>query len=263
MKKNAFTLIELLVVIVIIGILATIGVASFNDYMGKARNARAQAFSAQAYRKLSTQPQYAVAYWNFEDGETWSDLATHRHTKDASFATAEGSFISGNGGNNSRYGFKSNWTQFDLEDSELTDDAITLMAWIKFDPDLFDTEGGIYRHINIDYFDNGTYPNHLQSGENSVDIGYSKVSSKWVFRHGKWNTTEAVKYSKDHGWFHFMQTFRRIDSTTCQFRTIIDGKEYTNYQDSCLGDPIKANHIVFSGNVIFDDVGIWNIYYED
>ena len=39
MKKNAFTLIELLVVIVIIGILATISVASFNNYMVKARDA--------------------------------------------------------------------------------------------------------------------------------------------------------------------------------------------------------------------------------
>jgi prepilin-type N-terminal cleavage/methylation domain-containing protein len=39
MKKTAFTLIELLVVIVIIGILATIGVASFSGYMVKARDA--------------------------------------------------------------------------------------------------------------------------------------------------------------------------------------------------------------------------------
>jgi prepilin-type N-terminal cleavage/methylation domain-containing protein len=47
-KKSAFTLIELLVVIVIIGILATIGVAQFNGYQEKARFAKAQAFAAQA-----------------------------------------------------------------------------------------------------------------------------------------------------------------------------------------------------------------------
>jgi prepilin-type N-terminal cleavage/methylation domain-containing protein len=47
-KKSAFTLIELLVVIVIIGILATIGVAQFNGYQEKARFAKAQAFASQA-----------------------------------------------------------------------------------------------------------------------------------------------------------------------------------------------------------------------
>jgi prepilin-type N-terminal cleavage/methylation domain-containing protein len=48
MKKPAFTLIELLVVIVIIGILATIGIAQFNDYQERARFAKAQAFAVQA-----------------------------------------------------------------------------------------------------------------------------------------------------------------------------------------------------------------------
>jgi prepilin-type N-terminal cleavage/methylation domain-containing protein len=47
-KKSAFTLIELLVVIVIIGILATISVAQFNNYQERARLAKAQAFARQA-----------------------------------------------------------------------------------------------------------------------------------------------------------------------------------------------------------------------
>ena len=42
MKKTAFTLIELLVVIVIIGILATISVAQFNNYQVRARHAKIQ-----------------------------------------------------------------------------------------------------------------------------------------------------------------------------------------------------------------------------
>ena len=46
-KKNGFTLIELLVVIVIIGILATIGVAQFNTYQEKARQAKSIAFASQ------------------------------------------------------------------------------------------------------------------------------------------------------------------------------------------------------------------------
>lgn len=39
LKQGGFTLIELLVVIVIIGILATIGIASFSGYFAKARDA--------------------------------------------------------------------------------------------------------------------------------------------------------------------------------------------------------------------------------
>jgi prepilin-type N-terminal cleavage/methylation domain-containing protein len=54
MKKYAFTLIELLVVIVIIGILATIGVASFNDYMGKARDAKRVAQLRQVVTSFQT-----------------------------------------------------------------------------------------------------------------------------------------------------------------------------------------------------------------
>ncbi len=44
-KKTAFTLIELLVVIVIIGILATISVSTFQNYVEKARLAKTQAFT--------------------------------------------------------------------------------------------------------------------------------------------------------------------------------------------------------------------------
>lgn len=47
MKEKGFTLIELLVVIVIIGILATISVVTFDGYREKARIAKGQAFSKQ------------------------------------------------------------------------------------------------------------------------------------------------------------------------------------------------------------------------
>lgn len=50
MKQKGFTLIELLVVIVIIGILATISVATFSGYFAKARDAERQA----AVRNIST-----------------------------------------------------------------------------------------------------------------------------------------------------------------------------------------------------------------
>lgn len=51
-KKSAFTLIELLVVIVIIGILATIGVAQFNTYASKTRDAYRLIFAQNLERAV-------------------------------------------------------------------------------------------------------------------------------------------------------------------------------------------------------------------
>jgi len=53
-KQTGFTLIELLVVIVIIGILATISVATFSDYFSKARDSERQANASQAAKLLKT-----------------------------------------------------------------------------------------------------------------------------------------------------------------------------------------------------------------
>jgi prepilin-type N-terminal cleavage/methylation domain-containing protein len=72
MKKNAFTLIELLVVIVIIGILATIGVAQYNNYQEKARLAKAHAFYRQSHMHLlaalTVNSQQPTIHWPFHDG---------------------------------------------------------------------------------------------------------------------------------------------------------------------------------------------------
>ncbi len=51
-KNKAFTLIELLVTIVIIGILATISISTFNNYRRDAINARRQAELEQAHKKI-------------------------------------------------------------------------------------------------------------------------------------------------------------------------------------------------------------------
>jgi len=54
LKQKGFTLIELLVVIVIIGILATISVATFSGYFAKARDAERQAAIRNASTVLKT-----------------------------------------------------------------------------------------------------------------------------------------------------------------------------------------------------------------
>jgi prepilin-type N-terminal cleavage/methylation domain-containing protein len=71
-KKTAFTLIELLVVIVIIGILATIGVAQFNGYQEKARFAKAQAFAAQTEKLMMASLENLKGRYLFDD-KTISD----------------------------------------------------------------------------------------------------------------------------------------------------------------------------------------------
>jgi prepilin-type N-terminal cleavage/methylation domain-containing protein len=76
-KKTAFTLIELLVVIVIIGILATIGVAQFNDYQEKARFAKAQAFAAQTEKLMMASLEDLKGRYLFDDKTTSDGILTN------------------------------------------------------------------------------------------------------------------------------------------------------------------------------------------
>ena len=74
-KNTAFTLIELLVVIVIISILATISVATFQGYFEKARMAKAKAMAVQMQRlflaqNASTEKNLVTAWYGFDgDGD--------------------------------------------------------------------------------------------------------------------------------------------------------------------------------------------------
>jgi prepilin-type N-terminal cleavage/methylation domain-containing protein len=91
LKKGGFTLIELLVVIVIIGILATIGIASFNGYFAKARDTERQA----ALRNMSTIMQAARAT---EVVSEYNDMDLVATTTTAPTAALIGSFMVAQGG---------------------------------------------------------------------------------------------------------------------------------------------------------------------
>ena len=55
MNRKAFTLIELLVVVAIIGILAAVGVTTFNGFQGKAKVSAVKAMHAQTVKYIITE----------------------------------------------------------------------------------------------------------------------------------------------------------------------------------------------------------------
>jgi prepilin-type N-terminal cleavage/methylation domain-containing protein len=142
-KKSAFTLIELLVVIVIIGILATIGTAQFNDYQERARFAKALTFSRQVSTKMDTFLEKKIGYWPIEKNitprldysgndndlvpgqvTTVSDDCFHHSSKYCERITQNGSYRYESLGNN--VSFPNNL------DGDFTE--FTISYWIKGDP---------------------------------------------------------------------------------------------------------------------------------
>jgi prepilin-type N-terminal cleavage/methylation domain-containing protein len=94
MKKNAFTLIELLVVIVIIGILATIGVAQFNNYAAKARDAKRVQDLAVIHKAFLA--YYTEHETTFIPGTGWEGTGVgHMNRSSSDAANYQASIING------------------------------------------------------------------------------------------------------------------------------------------------------------------------
>ena len=53
-NNNSFTLVELLIVVAIIGILAAVGIITYNDYIGNTKSKRATYDHSQAVRQMQT-----------------------------------------------------------------------------------------------------------------------------------------------------------------------------------------------------------------
>lgn len=139
MKIKGFTLIELLITIVIIGVLSTISVATFNNYQEKARFSKATAFATKAEKQmllkglhLSKPQSFRVS---FTEGSgtsisdqfgafTFSSVATNRWSTD----TPSGK------GYSMYYGQPSPGytTTTDLDNSQIIQNQkLTISAWIK------------------------------------------------------------------------------------------------------------------------------------
>lgn len=196
MKKSAFTLIELLVVIVIIGILATIGLAQFNGYQTKAREALAISFNQQLNTQMMartvSEGEVSIAHYDLTTGSgtTITDLSGNGYNLSGTFSWAEGAGISGesvvllSGGDEARL-VSSNYS------NTLPRKEITISALVKNAPG---EVGRIYFGTNV-----------ARSGENFMMSfwedgmfrgGYSPATGYWM---SKQLTTD--------GWHHLMFTW--------------------------------------------------------
>lgn len=64
-RSKGFSLFELLTVVTIMGVLSTIGTATYNDFVDDARYAKGQAFESQLRRKMLLSVDSYVAFWTF------------------------------------------------------------------------------------------------------------------------------------------------------------------------------------------------------
>jgi prepilin-type N-terminal cleavage/methylation domain-containing protein len=187
MKKSAFTLIELLVVIVIIGILATIGVAQFNSYQEKARLAKALAFASQVDRvllaELTSQSLAPVFKFNFEEGsgDTYKNIGGLM--PDCEHEEVDGLYVTdtptGRGFAYQEAGGIScdNWSSYRGDNTT----EFTFSMWLKQDVPAID-------HANWVNLDSSTTSMHLQvDGAIGARINSDViVSDPGVFENGIW-----------------------------------------------------------------------------
>jgi prepilin-type N-terminal cleavage/methylation domain-containing protein len=212
MKKSAFTLIELLVVIVIIGILATIGVAQFNGYQEKARLAKSQAFAAQATKsilaKTMSESKELVAHYplNTIDGSSFGDFSGNDYTintttiVDSTFLSSDSS----DGANNSFYA-KDRYFRSNAIPINLSDNKISLSAWVNVQDITANGTGyiawgnGSGNGIRFYLFANNDVPRfrvvNTDDGTSVESISSKKITEKrWHHLLGTYDGTTARLY---------------------------------------------------------------------
>jgi prepilin-type N-terminal cleavage/methylation domain-containing protein len=137
MKKYAFTLIELLVVIVIIGILATIGVAQFNDYQEKARFAKAQAFASQTDHVLMAETALTGNGFplrlDFDEGSGTTAYDSSGSENNADVSNVVFSWVTDTADNSSSALHIAGWNTSIQNIANMPVDEIAFSAFIKLD----------------------------------------------------------------------------------------------------------------------------------
>jgi prepilin-type N-terminal cleavage/methylation domain-containing protein len=253
-KKSAFTLIELLVVIVIIGILATIGVAQFNEYQEKARMAKAQAFASQAKRVLDLGLERTVGFWDFNEGAGINAIDKSGRNND--FPLTGGTYVNESFHENARSSFENdaNYRVLYPKVTNLDNNAVTMAAWIRLDEENATTANT----ISVAPFGVG----YLYEGlEYSVSIGYWDDGTDLRIRHLRWNTMPFRIV--DQKWYYHLITMRALGGELCEFKTYLDGDLVSHSsQISCPDSIIDVDRVSIGSNIEVDDLGVWNVWYD-
>ena len=213
-RQAGFTLIELLVVIVIIGILATISVSSFNGYMEEARLAKAQSFARQFQNQIMRQGiiEDKNMFTSWFKGDKASDFAPGAY-KVLMDSSESGNYLSHgigpvqddetpfNTGTSMRFTSGFPWRFNGLGKKNYPENKITMATWVKFD-EIRDGDTWIIYFISDSGITIYPHDNYKMCFWVNVANSNSRICSeskpktdKWYFVVGSYNgETEKMKF---------------------------------------------------------------------
>lgn len=133
-RRRGFTLIELLVVIVVIGVLATIGLATFDGAIESARYGKARAVEAQIVRKMLASVESYVSFWTFSsEGNSVRDTSGFDYTVTLPAYVSKSNDVPQSSGDDYSLEFSGQGGIVLAGNRVLPENQITVSMWLKVD----------------------------------------------------------------------------------------------------------------------------------